>query len=170
MTPEQLRVIMPQAKKRVDTFFGPLVKTMAEFEIDTKPRKASFLAQLAHESGQLLYVQELASGKAYEGRADLGNTSPGDGVRYKGRGLIQLTGKANYLRCLMALGIDCIEHPELLETPENAARVSGWFWSSNKLNLLADKGDQRAICRRVNGGYNGLQERLDFFAVAWKTL
>lgn len=170
MTPAQLAVIMPRAGKRVATFFRPLVDTMAEFQIDTKERQAAFLAQLAHESGELLYVKELASGKAYEGRKDLGNTVPGDGVRYKGRGLIQLTGKANYFRCMMELDIDCIEHPELLEEPVNAARVAGWFWQSNNLNALADVGDQKGICRKINGGYNGLAERLAYFAVAWGTL
>lgn len=167
---EQLVSIMPLAKKRAMTFLEPLNAAMKEFGIDTPARQAAFLAQIAHESGQLVYVKELASGTAYEGRKDLGNTMPGDGPKFKGRGLIQCTGKINYTACMLALGIDCLTHPELLETPENACRSAGWFWSTHKLSELADAGDFKRITKIINGGYNGLAEREAFYAAAKHTL
>lgn len=166
ITAEQLTQIMPLAAKRVDGFLDPLNAAMAEFGINTPARQASFLSQIGHESGQLRYVEEIASGKAYEGRADLGNTQPGDGVRYKGRGLIQITGRTNYIACMMALGIDCVHDPELLETPTNACRSAAWFWQKHGLNELADAGDQVKVTRKINGGINGLADRLALFEVA----
>ena len=166
MTLDQLRQIMPMARYRALEFLAPLNDTMAEFDISTPARQASFLSQIGHESGQLRYVKELASGNAYEGRLSLGNTQPGDGIRYKGRGLIQITGRANYTACMLALDIDCVEHPEILETPANACRSAGWFWKSHGLNELADTGNQIAVTRRINGGTNGLDDRLALFNVA----
>jgi putative chitinase len=171
MTLDQLLKIMPFAgRQRAALFLVPLNATMQEFEINTPARKAAFLAQVGHESGQLRYVRELASGKAYEGRRDLGNINPGDGVRFKGRGLIQVTGRANYDACGRALGLDLVNHPELLEQPTNACRSAGWFWDRNHLNWLADDGDQVKITRRINGGTNGLEDRLALFTVAQRTL
>jgi putative chitinase len=167
---DQLKQILPLSGRRAATFCQPLNDAMREFGIDTPARQASFIAQVGHESGQFVYVREIASGSAYEGRADLGNTHPGDGVRYKGRGLIQVTGRANYTACMLALDIDCVEHPELLEQPVNACRSAAWFWKAHGLNELADAGDQKAVCKRVNGGYNGLAERLAFFDVAQRVL
>jgi len=171
MNAAQLLQIMPNAgQRRVDAFFGPLTAAMAEFGINTPARQASFLAQIAHESGQLQYLRELASGDAYEGRRDLGNVSPGDGRRYKGRGLIQVTGRSNYVSCGAALGLDLLASPELLEQPVNACRSAAWFWRSHGLNELADAGDQVKVTRRINGGTNGLAERLAYFAVAKRVL
>ncbi len=170
MNLDQLLLIMPGARRRAATFLEALNSTMAEFDITTPARQASFLAQVGHESGQLLYVQELASGGAYEARADLGNTKPGDGVRFKGRGLIQITGRANYAACGAALGLDLVGTPALLEQPANACRSAGWFWRAHGLNELADTGDQVRVTRRVNGGVNGLAERLALFAVAQRVL
>lgn len=170
MNAAQLKRIYPFAGTRVDIFIAPLNAAMAEFDINTPARQASFLAQIGHESGQLRYVQEIASGAAYEGRKDLGNTQPGDGIRYKGRGLIQITGRANYTAAMMGLDIDCIEHPELLELPVNACRSACWFWKTRSLNELADAGDQVKVTRRINGGTNGLADRLALFEVARKVL
>jgi putative chitinase len=170
MTLDQLIQIMPYARARAPLFIDGINTAMDEFEINTPARQASFLAQIGHESGQLRYVQELASGAAYEGRADLGNTRPGDGVRYKGRGLIQITGRANYAACGAALGLDLISHPELLEQPVNACRSAGWFWDVKKLNVWADLGDQEKVTRRINGGINGLADRLALFDVAQQVL
>jgi putative chitinase len=170
MTIDQLLQIMPFAKSRAALFIDPLNATMDEFEINTPARQAAFLAQVAHESGQLLYVRELASGTAYEGRADLGNTQLGDGVKYKGRGLIQITGRNNYAALMMALDIDCLEHPELLESPINACRSAGWFWGTHKLNQLADIPDFLTITKRINGGTNGLADRQAFYATAKQVL
>lgn len=172
ITLEQLRAIMPQARSRADVYLLPLQEAMTEYGIDTPVRRAAFLAQVAHESGQLRYVRELASGEAYEGRADLGNTLPGDGIRFKGRGLIQITGRANYRACSLALFGDLrlLTQPELLEAPSPACRSAAWFWASRGLNALADAGDFRAITRRINGGINGYAERLAAFERAQAVL
>jgi len=155
----QLGAIMPEAGNRIFDFFGPLNDTMDEFQINTPQRQAAFLAQVAYESGQLRWLEEIASGEAYEGRKDLGNTEPGDGVRFKGRGLLQITGRANYASCGSALGLDLIAEPELLATPTNAARSAGWFWSDFKhLNGLADAGNFRLITIRINGGLTGYDD------------
>lgn len=170
MTLDQLIKIMPYARQRAGIFLPGLNATMAEFDIDTPARQAAFLAQVGHESGQLAYVRELASGDAYEMRADLGNKWPGDGRRFKGRGLIQITGRANYAACGAALGLDLITTPALLEEPANACRSAGWFWKTHDLNALADAGDQVAVTHRVNGGTNGLADRLALFDVAQQVL
>lgn len=170
MNAAQLRRIYPFAGVKVDVFLAPLNAAMAEFDIITLARQASFIAQVGHESGQLRYVREIASGAAYEGRKDLGNTQPGDGVRFRGRGLIQVTGRSNYTAAMMALDIDCVEHPELLELPVNACRSAGWFWKTHGLNELADAGDQVKVTKRINGGTNGLADRLALFEVAKRVL
>lgn len=168
ITLAELRAIMPFAGKRAEVFIEPLNATMLEFEINNPLREAAFLAQIAHESGELRYVRELATGEAYEGRKDLGNTNPGDGVRYKGRGLIQVTGTANYRACGVALGVDLLADPGLLEQPLLAARSAGWFWSVKKLNELADKGDFLLITKRINGGTNGWAARVAYYERAKK--
>lgn len=167
ITLEALRAVCPHTKLgRLDTFLEPMIEAMAEFDINTPAREAAFLAQVAHESGGFNYVRELASGSAYEGRADLGNTQPGDGVRFKGRGLIQITGRANYDSCGAALGVDLINQPDLLESPELAARSAAWFWQGHGLNGLADAGDFRKITKRINGGYTHLAEREALWEIA----
>lgn len=170
VTADQLLKIMPFAKDRISLFVKPLNDAMAEFEINNEKRIEVFLAQIGWESGQLRYVKELASGEAYEGRTDLGNVHPGDGVKYKGRGLIELTGLANYIAAMMALGIDCVEHPELIEEPENACRVSAWFWKAHGLNELADIGNFEKITRRINGGLNGETQRIALWEIAQKII
>jgi len=170
ITLEQLIEIMPYGKTRAPKFIDGINATMEEFDINTRLRMAAFLAQIGHESGQLRYVKELASGSSYEGRADLGNTHPGDGVRYKGRGLIQITGRSNYVQIAKALNIDCVNNPELLEEPMNACRSAGWFWSSRKLNDLADKDMFTAITKKINGGTNGLADRKELYNKALEVL
>lgn len=170
MTGAQLMQIMPLAGRRVTLFLAPLNAAMAEFGIDTPLRQASFLAQVGHESGQLRYVRELASGAAYEGRADLGNVMAGDGVRFKGRGLLQVTGRINYAACGVALGADLLGKPDLLEQTVLACRSAGWFWQSRGLSRLADAGEQERITRRINGGVHGLAERLALFQTACRVL
>ncbi len=170
ITLDQLLQIMPAARGRAGAFLDGLNATMAEFDINTPARQASFLSQIGHESGQLRYVRELASGAAYEGRKDLGNTQPGDGQRFRGRGLVQITGRANYIACGAALGLDLLAEPALLERPDLACRSAGWFWKSHGLNELADAGDQTRVTKRINGGTNGLADRLALFAVAKRVL
>jgi len=170
MDAQQLIAIMPNAARRAAMFIVPLNAAMVEFGIDTAPRQAAFIAQIGHESGELRYVAEIASGEAYEGRTDLGNTEPGDGVRFKGRGLIQITGRANYAAVAMALDIDCLDSPELLEEPDNACRSAGWYWQQYGLNELADANDFQLITRRINGGLNGEDDREALHAVAARVL
>ena len=152
ITLADLQKICPLANpKRMAVFVEPLQQAMEEFEINTPPRKAAFIAQIALESGGFHYVKEIASGASYEGRLDLGNTEPGDGVKFKGRGLLQNTGRANYHACGLALGLDLFICPELLEQPIHAARSAGWFWKSHGLNELADAGEFKKITKRING-------------------
>ena len=168
---DQLIRIMPYAKQRADKFIDPLNAAMKEFDISENGiREAAFLAQIAHESGELRYVEELATGEAYEGRDDLGNLYTGDGIKYKGRGLIQLTGRANYEACGEALGLDLIACPELLEEPENACRSAAWFWQTHGLNELADKHDFLRITKRINGGTNGWHERWKYYQKALQVI
>ena len=166
-----LKQICPKTKTAVlERYIEPLNAAFDEWEINTPQRQAAFLAQVAHESGGFHYVRELASGEAYEGRKDLGNTEAGDGVRYRGRGLIQVTGRSNYRACGVALGLDLLGEPELLELPENAGRSAGWFWWSRKLNGLADADNFRAITLRISGGLNGLSDRMAYWERAKETL
>lgn len=146
---------------------------MKEGSINTCHRKAAFLAQIAHESGELRYMEELASGAAYEGRKDLGNTEKGDGKRFKGRGPIQLTGRANYRTAGKALGLDLIHHPEMVKTPQVGFRTTVWFWTTHRLNALADQKTLaafRTITRKINGGNHGQTSRESYWAKAKKTL
>lgn len=178
MTEEQLKYIMPlSTSANRGKYMEELNKLMPFFEINSPLRVAHFIAQVAHESAQLNYVKELASGAAYDtGKlaARLGNTpaADGDGQRYKGRGLIQLTGLSNYKRFLAYLkgAPDIVARPELLEQPHLAVMVSCWFWRVNGLNELADKDDVVAVTRRINGGHNGLEERKSFLSKAKKVI
>lgn len=164
ITSEQLKAIMPFAQQqRIDLFLEPLIETMREFEINTRFRVCAFVAQVAHESGSLNYVKELAPGTEYEGRKDLGNTQAGDGVKFKGRGLIQNTGRVNYEALSKAFGMDFISKPELLQEPEYAAKAAGWFWKTHGLNELADLPDFKTITKRINGGLTHFDERLEFY-------
>ena len=169
ITAEQLKAIMPHATdEHIRTYLPFLNDTMARFNIDTTIRQCHFLAQLAVESGSLRYVRELASGEAYEGRESLGNIVPGDGVKFKGRGLIQLTGRENYQRFQDWLvlnyteDIDVMTYPELLESPELAVMVAGWYWEIRNVNAMADRDDVVSVTRKVNGGRNGLAQRVEF--------
>lgn len=134
--------------------------------LDTPLRMAHFMAQVAHESGGFRYMEEIASGQAYEGRADLGNTQAGDGKRYKGRGPIQLTGRANYRLFGRALGMDFESHPEIVAYPSIGLLAGCHFWQMHGLNELADADDVVAVTKRVNGGTNGLDDRKAYLAKA----
>lgn len=127
--------------------------------MDSALRLAHFMAQLIHESGAFRYMEEIASGQAYEGRADLGNTQAGDGVRYKGRGPIQLTGRSNYRKYGALLGMDFERHPEIVALPSIGLRAGLEFWKQNNLNALADLDNVVGITKLINGGTNGLADR-----------
>ena len=167
----QLHAVMPSLPMSKARAYLPLLnRAMAEAGINTRQRKAMFLAQLAHESVQLRYFEEIASGAAYEGRSDLGNVRPGDGVRYKGRGPIQLTGRANYRAAGRALGLPLEQRPTLAARPSVGFRTAAWYWKSRGLNAWADAGNFNEVTRRINGGYNGLSDRLAYYRRALRVL
>ena len=167
---------------------APLQAAFDKYEINTPKRQAAFIGQCAHESGNFKTLEEnlhykaealvrvwpsrfdaataadcannpeKIANKVYGGR--MGNTEPGDGWKYHGRGLIQLTGKDNYVRFSTASGVDCVENPSLLCEPDAAALSAGWFWSTHGLNALADAWDMTAITKKINGGTLGLDDRV----------
>lgn len=186
ITSAQFRQIMPNAFKNVrrnphfsgytfEQIFLYIIRYAQEFDINTPLRWCHYLAQIAHESGELRYSEEIASGKAYdtgELAIKLGNTpdADGDGQRFKGRGLIQLTGRANYESYKQYCGFDVVKQPELLAKPVGAVRSSMWFWKSKGLNELADRDEFTAITKRINGGINGIEDRRKYLTRAKKVL
>ncbi|PUB43241.1 glycoside hydrolase family 19 protein [Pseudomonas sp. GV047] len=174
ITEQQLLQILPNAGRQAGVFVPALNTAMNRYSIVGTQRAAAFIAQVGHESGQLRYVREIwgptAQQAGYEGRADLGNTVPGDGSKYRGRGLIQITGRANHAACGEALGLDLINQPTLLEQPQYAAMSAAWFWSTRGLNTLADQGDFVKITRRINGGLIGQADRQALYDTALKVL
>jgi putative chitinase len=164
MTTDEWKAVIlkvePRGKDWIVLGLADQMEEMARrFKIDTPLRQQHFLAQCAHESDHFQTTREYASGRAYEGRRDLGNTQKGDGERFRGRGLIQLTGRANYAAASKALNEPYVERPEMVEVFPPAAIVSGWFWAKNNINQHADRDDIRAVTKVVNGGYNGLDSR-----------
>ena len=171
MTGLQLKQIAPAAKSQNCEMYAPILTAeMLVGQINTRIRACHFLAQILHESGSLNYVEELASGRAYEGRRDLGNVVKGDGIKFRGRGLIQITGRSNYETLSKLWGVDLIANPELLERPEYAVKSAIWFWNSRCLNKFADTDNIRDITRRINGGFNGLADRMQLLGRAKKIL
>ena len=163
LTLDILKACMPYAGERAAIYVEALNHAMLEQSIDTMVRQACFLAQICHESGSLRFTLEIDDGTAYEGRKDLGNVVPGDGPRYKGRGFLQITGRTNYEACGQALGKDLLSDPAYLETPMGASRSATWFWKSRGLNELADQGLFGTITKKINGGYNGLDDRIKHY-------
>ncbi len=175
ITHEQLEQMLPDASDAtVMKFFMPLNETLERFNIVTKLRIACFIAQVGHESGSFRYMQELASGQAYNNRKDLGNLET-DAVNiakanhttvgqwFKGHGPIQITGFYNHKRLSEFFGEDFLNHPELLCTPHWGMLSAGWFWDIHKLNNFADLGKFLTITKRINGGTNGLDDRVRRF-------
>lgn len=171
LTKDKVVAILPGVA-HLDDYFYPLVYGMEMFDIDTPPRMGAYLAQIGEESNRFRALKEYASGKEYEGRADLGNTAVGDGERYKGRGPIQITGRTNYRRCGEGLNLDLLAQPELLEEPANAFMSSGWYWKDKGLNGWGDQPESYVhpgvhhydkfqwITVLINGGLNGYADRL----------
>ena len=174
MTPQQLAECTGATLKVATDYLPHVLAAMAEFEIITPARQAAFLAQVGHESGGMKWLSEIwgptPAQRRYEGRKDLGNTQPGDGSRFRGRGLIQTTGRANYAATGKALGLDLTADPTQLGKMPAAARSAAWFWQSRGLNELADVGKFELITRRINGGLNGYADRLRRYASAGKAL
>lgn len=172
LTKLQLKNICPLAKdENLDKYIPHLNMLMPKYEINTLPRIRHFIAQIAHESNQFNSVTEKYNGtpesyfKKYDGRKDLGNNFAGDGLKFKGRGLIQITGRFNY----SCASIDIfktdilIAKPEMVERPEIAVEVACWFWKKHHLNSLADNDQLKAITLKINGGLTGLNERQMFY-------
>ena len=200
ITRSQLREIMGCSGTVAITWCDPINAVMQRFKLDTKARAAAFLAQVGHESGRLTRLVEnlnysseglvatwpkrfdtkLAAQVArkpeqianivYADRLGNGSQASGDGWKYRGRGLIQITGKSNYRDCGAVLGLDLLSNPSLLEIPTNAAMSAGWFWSTSGLNALADAGQFETMTRRINGGLNGLADRKVLLARAMRVL
>jgi len=200
ITVDILQEAFPQSKKeRLEYYYSAILQTFEKFDINTPERKAAFLSQCAHESGNFNIVvenlnyssealmrvwprhftthevaqqyhrqPERIANRAYANRMGNGPESSGDGWKYRGRGLIQITGRNNYTACSKGLGLDLINNPELLEKSPAAVLSAGWFWNENKLNLIADTEDITLLTRRINGGVHGLQDRLTKYQTAIK--
>lgn len=189
LTKEQLKTIAPNAGNKIDLYLPYINKLLDEFEINTPLRLQHYLAQILHESGEFKYVEEnlnysaqsllktfpkyftASTVKAYErnpqkigsrvyaNRMGNGNEASGEGYKFRGRGLIQLTGKNNYQLYKGYCGFDVVSKPELIAQPLGAVRSSMWFWKRNGLNALADKDDVVGVTKKINGGTNGLSQR-----------
>lgn len=166
ITVDQLRRLAPSGRTDIVRAVAGGGDALAQYGVTTPSRLAHFLAQIAHESAGFKTTEEYASGAAYEGRKDLGNTKPGDGKRYKGRGLIQLTGRANYRTYGKRLGIDLEGNPYQAARPDLSLIVALEYWKDKGLNAYADRDDIVAITKRINGGTNGLKDRKAYLAKA----
>jgi len=162
ITGDLLRAVMPHCPQ-CEVWAGALEQCRDEAFATTIPRAAALLAQLAHESGECRWLVEVSDGSQYEGRRDLGNLAPGDGARFKGRGLLQLTGRANYREAGRALGLELELNPDEAARPIIAGRVAAWYWRDHGCNELADGYQFSAITRRINGGLNGLAQRQAYY-------
>lgn len=202
ITLEQLNILVPKAKGGPAVWLEPLNTSLSVFEINNTKRIAAFIAQCAHESGGFSVLEEnlnykattltrlwpqrfpvsvvdqyvnrpqAIANKAYGGRMGNGNESSGDGFKYRGRGLIQLTGKDNYKACSLSLCKDdtLLKNPDLLLQPEMAVKSAGWFWTKNKLNQFADTGDIENLTKKINGGTIGLEDRIKHYNHAIEVL
>lgn len=169
VTLEQLKAICPQqSTAKLQVFIAPFNTVLPGYGINTALRLQHFLAQAAHETGQFQFLLEIASGFAYEGRNDLGNVVAGDGVKFKGRGIFQTTGRSNYRAVSLHLFGDerLLSNPALLEIPENAVKSAVFFWQSKNINRFADMDDLIGVTHIINGGTNGLQDRQKYLALA----
>ncbi len=167
---EKLKGVIP------DNVIKQIPDTAAKFNITTNLRLAHFLSQCAHESGNFKYTKELGDDayfKKYEGRKTLGNTQPGDGIKFKGRGFIQLTGRVNYEKFSKFCGEDCVTNPDLVST-KYPMMSAAYFFDKNKLWSICDGGSDdetvKLLTKRINGGYNGLEDRQKKFDKFWDLL
>jgi putative chitinase len=167
LTEQMIKAIVPSSKesivKPVVQYFNKYAK---KYGITTYLRVCHFIAQAAHESAHFTVLEEFASGAAYEGRKDLGNVHKGDGKRYKGRGIFQLTGRANYRAMGARLGIDLENNPEMAEQPEISVLTALEYWTSRNLSQYADIDNVKIITKKINGGENGLDDRMRYLAKA----
>lgn len=176
ITAEQLLEIIcsTDLKSRIESLVPGINQTFDKFQINTQLRMAHFLAQVIHESGGFRWLREIwgptTIQRGYEGRRDLGNVEPGDGKRFMGRGAIQLTGRSNYQQFSTYMGVDFIKQPELVESPQYAVIVAGWYWDSRKISVPADNDDLNRVTRLINGGTIGLADRQKYLTRAKKVL
>lgn len=180
VTKEQIIAIMPGAAKVSNlSLYVTYINGYADsFGLTTPLRMAHFLAQVAHETFELTRVKEVGNAeycKKYEvGKLAkmLGNTQEGDGYRYKGRGFLHLTGRANYQAYTDSKYCrgDVVANPSLLEQPLGAVKSGMWYWLTRKISPQADKNDVMAVTKLINGGYNGLESRKKYLARARKAL
>lgn len=160
-----LASLFPGAKPEVLAAIDGVAVPLAR--LDTRSRFSYFLAQCACESGGFQFTRELGSAKylqRYEGRKDLGNVEQGDGARFCGRGIIQVTGRANYAQCQEWTGLPLLMHPEILEEPAPAVRAACWYWVTRNLNPICDARNFTLLTRRINGGTHGLRNRQAWLA------
>lgn len=163
VTKEMLRTLCPGSKENIIEGVAKYFNQYSiEYGITTPLRVCHFFAQAAHETAGFRTLEEYASGAAYEGRKDLGNTQKGDGKRFKGRGIFQLTGRANYVKYGKLLGVDLVNNPAVAEQPEISVRVALEYWKSRNINLNADKDDVVGATKKINGGTNGLADRKNY--------
>nr|WP_043216084.1 glycoside hydrolase family 19 protein [Burkholderia gladioli] len=179
MTPQLLASALQIPLARATPWADPLTAAMALYAIDSPARQAAFLAQCGHECGRFLWLREIwgptAAQRAYEPpaakAAELGNTQPGDGFRYRGGGLLQITGRYNFREMGQKIGVDLEGNPDLIKQPATAAHASAQFWADRALSAFADAGDFLAISRAINlgnaraaGTPNGMPDRLALWA------
>jgi putative chitinase len=179
LSEDQLASIMPNlpSSKRAD-YLPHLQRAMDEFDINTPLRMAAFLAQVAHESAEFRFMEEIWGPTSAQRRYEpvtslsksLGNVEPGDGKRFKGRGPIQITGRSNYSRYGGLLSLDLIADPLQAATPQVGFRIAGLYWKKNGLNELADQQFFKTITKRINGGFNGLEDRTRYYVRAKRVL
>lgn len=171
ITKEMLKKIAPNSKDAIiSALVEPLNEHLPKYGVDTHLRVTHFLSQASHETAGFKTLEEYASGQAYEARKDLGNTQPGDGKKYKGRGIFQLTGRANYNTFGKKIGKDLEGNPHLAGDAETSVLIALEYWNNKKLSLLADKDDVTAITKKINGGLNGIEDRKKYLAKAKKII
>jgi len=158
LTIKDLTELLPGIKN-AEAFVPILNDLLPIYEITTPKRVAAFLAQTGHESASYNTLEEKASGDAYEGRKDLGNKQKGDGRKFKGRGVIQLTGRDNYTSFGSFAKTDLIAAPAKLKEPFLAVLAACWYWKKRNLNPLADDALFDEITKKINGGLNGKADR-----------
>lgn len=201
ITTKQLSIIYTRPEDDLRGWTEALNETLERFDIDIGIRIAAFLAQIGHESNRLRVVTEnlnysdkgllttfkkyftpeqakayakqpeRIANRVYANRMGNGDEASGQGWKYRGRGLIQLTGRSNYAECSKDIGIDILSHPDLVTQAKYATLTAGWFWDKNNINALADKeGGFDAVTRRINGGLNGKEDRDSLYGIARITL
>lgn len=171
LTDKQLALVMPRCPAvHLGLYSRCLSSAMVEAKITTVTRASAFLGQLAHESGELRFMEELSDGSQYDGRSDLGNTEAGDGARFKGRGPIQLTGRRNYERFGKVLGVDLIAEPSRAADADVGFRVAALYWTDHHCNEKADALDFAAVTKAINGGLSHHDRRLEYYHRALEVL